>query len=89
MTEWLSRGDPSSIIPLLIPIVAIFMGCLTGMVAIITGNWQRVRKAELAAALKQEMIQRGMSSEDIKRVLETPLVTMRKESHCPTNVNDV
>jgi hypothetical protein len=33
--------------------------------------WWKVRKAELDAALKQEMIQKGMGAEDIERVLNT------------------
>ena len=32
--------------------------------------WHSVRKAELDASLKQEMIQRGMSADEIKQVIE-------------------
>jgi hypothetical protein len=46
--------------------------------------WFRFRQLELEAALKQEMIQRGMSADDIVRVLKVskvePLGMCRKES---------
>ena len=32
--------------------------------------WWKIRKMETEAALKQEMIQRGMSAEDIQKVLD-------------------
>lgn len=32
--------------------------------------WWKIRKAEMEAALKQEMIQKGMSAEDIQKVLD-------------------
>jgi hypothetical protein len=48
---------------LLIPILAIVFGT-------VTGHMTRVRKAEIEASLKMEMIQRGMSAEEIKMVVE-------------------
>jgi len=46
--------------------------------------WFRFRQLELEAALKQEMIQRGMSADDIVRVLKAskvePLGMCGKES---------
>lgn len=44
-------------------------GILAGIVGTIATNWRRVRVAEQDAALKQNMIERGMSAEDIVRVL--------------------
>src|SRR5262249_14242886 len=32
--------------------------------------WWKIRKAELEAALKQEMIQKGMAADDIQKVLD-------------------
>ncbi len=61
----LFSDNPWLIIPvlgLLIPILAIIFGKLTYY-------WQQTRQAELDAALKQEMLQRGMSAEDIVRVI--------------------
>jgi len=49
-------------IGLLIPIAGIVSGILRSM--------QRARLAELEPSLKQEMLQRGMSSDEIVRVLQ-------------------
>ena len=48
---------------LLIPIFGIVFGTTTNYLA-------RVRQAELDASLKQEMLQRGMSAEEICMVIE-------------------
>ncbi len=32
--------------------------------------WYKIRKSEIAAALKQDMLNRGMSAEEIKTVIE-------------------
>ena len=48
---------------LLIPIVGIVFGTVTSYLA-------RVRQAELEASLKQDMLQRGMSAEEIRTVIE-------------------
>lgn len=48
---------------LLIPILGIVFGT-------VTGHLSRVRKAEIEASLKMEMLQRGMSAEEIKMVIE-------------------
>ena len=46
-------------------------GLLIGLVAIIGGTWSDVRKREIAAGLKHDMLERGMSAEDIRMVLDT------------------
>ena len=48
---------------LLIPILGIIFGTVTGYLT-------RVRKAEIEASLKMEMLQRGMSAAEIKMVVE-------------------
>lgn len=48
---------------LMIPILGIVFGTVTGYLT-------RVRRAEIEASLKMEMLQRGMSAEDIKMVIE-------------------
>jgi hypothetical protein len=50
----------------------IFWGSITLMatVPVIVHHWARVRKAEIEASLKHEMIQRGMSADEIVSVLE-------------------
>jgi hypothetical protein len=51
-------------------------GLLVGAIAIIAGIWLefrraefRARQAEVEAALKQDMLNRGMSADEIERVL--------------------
>jgi len=53
-----------SSLALLIPIFGVVFGT-------ITSYWSTVRKAELEASLKQDMLQRGMSAEEIKTVIES------------------
>jgi hypothetical protein len=62
----LVRENPWLIIvclALLIPILGIIFGT-------VTAHLTRVRKAEIDAGLKLEMLQRGMSAEEIKTVIE-------------------
>ncbi len=61
----------------LVPILGVVFGTLTTY-------WTRVRLAELKAGLKQDMLQRGMSADDIKLVIEaTPLRKGKKCQHEP------
>jgi hypothetical protein len=48
----------------LVPITAIIFGT-------VTKYWRWSRQAELDAALKQQMLDRGMSADEIVQVLET------------------
>jgi hypothetical protein len=66
MSEILSRMDGGEFIGL----VAVLGGLACGAVAILAGTWQKVRRAELNAALKQDMLNRGMSAEDIRTVCD-------------------
>ena len=43
---------------------------ITTVVSSVGYYWHKVRKAELEASLKQEMIQRGMSADEIKQVIQ-------------------
>ena len=52
-----------------IALVAVVGGLLMPLVAIIGGLTYKHRKLHLEAALKQQMIERGMSAEEIKEVL--------------------
>jgi hypothetical protein len=53
----------------LIPIVAIGGGLLVPIVGIIAYSWRKMRHLELEIGLKNEMIARGMSAEEIERVI--------------------
>ncbi|HEY7327791.1 MAG TPA: hypothetical protein VH592_09135 [Gemmataceae bacterium] len=78
MLELLTR-EPWLIVvtlALLIPILGIIFGT-------VTGHLTRVRKAEIEASLKMEMLQRGLSAEEIKMVIEaTPRKNRNHEAVC-------
>ncbi|HWA99013.1 MAG TPA: hypothetical protein VG713_11000 [Pirellulales bacterium] len=73
MIEWLSRQSAGE----LVPIITIVGGLLVGAFTIVAYAWASVhsatlahRRAELDAALKQDMLNRGMSADEIERVLK-------------------
>jgi hypothetical protein len=73
MFEWLSQQSAGQLVGL----TAVMMGPLIAIVAIVSAAWARVRRvevqarlAETDAVLKQQMIERGMSADEIVRVLE-------------------
>jgi hypothetical protein len=53
-------------------------GLLIGLIAVAGGIWSDVRKKEIAAALKHDMLERGMSADDICKVLEAGTKRSRK-----------
>ncbi len=60
----------------LIGLTAVAGGLLCAIVSIVTGGYYKTRKL----ALKEEMIQRGMSAEDICAVLEAGNCGVKKDS---------
>jgi hypothetical protein len=48
---------------------AILIGGLVALVAIATAMWRSVRRAEVEASLKQDMLNRGMTVDQIERVI--------------------
>jgi hypothetical protein len=66
MGEYLSRLPVGELIAL----VSIVGGLLIGLVAVAGGIWSDVRKKEIAAGLKHDMLNRGMSADEIRTVLE-------------------
>ena len=69
MDEMLSRFEPGH----LIAIVAVVGGILCGMVGIVMGVWLEMRKVASSTALKQDMLSRGMSAEEIRMVIDTDM----------------
>jgi hypothetical protein len=43
--------------------------CLTGIIGFMGTLWFKHRRTEMEIALKQDMLNRGMSAEDIERVM--------------------
>jgi hypothetical protein len=70
MMELLSKFDSDQLLGLILGGIAIGGGLLCGIIGIIAGTWQKVRRAEITAALKQDMLNRGLSADDIRTVLE-------------------
>jgi hypothetical protein len=50
------------------------VGLIIAVTAIIVTNWRRVRQSDAESALKQDMLQRGMSAEDIERIIRATSV---------------
>jgi hypothetical protein len=67
MIERLFGSDPA----LLIPIIMAICGTLFGIIAFVANQWRKVRQAEVEGALKQDMLQRGLSVDEIERVIQT------------------
>jgi hypothetical protein len=72
MLDWLAQQSTGHVIALL----AVGGGLLIPLTALIAGCWARIRvaeararQAEAEAGLKQDMINRGMSVDEIERVL--------------------
>jgi hypothetical protein len=66
MLDFLSRFNSGEIIAL----VAIVGGLLVGPIIVVLNNWHEMRKTEMLNQLKQEMLDRGMSADEIRTVLE-------------------
>ena len=64
MEHFLSRFDGGEIIGFM----AVGGGFLCGIIAILAGIWCEVRRTEITAALKQDMVNRGMSADDIGHI---------------------
>ena len=66
MYELLDKLQPGQLIGL----VAVVGGLACGFVAIVMGIGLEIRRVELAAALKKDMLERGMTAEEIRIVME-------------------
>jgi hypothetical protein len=66
MDEFVSRLEPGHLIGL----VSVIGGFACGIVAIVMGVGLQVRRVELAADLKKDMLERGMTAQEIRMVVE-------------------
>jgi hypothetical protein len=62
--------DPVHLGDNVVPVLGIICGCLVAAVWIIAAYYRSVQVADMDATLKMEMIQRGMSADEIERVLK-------------------
>lgn len=56
---------------------------ITSVVSSIAKNWRKVHESEHQAALKQSMVDKGMSVEDIERVLRASSISTDEEAVKP------
>lgn len=75
MSELFSRFHPGDFIGL----VAVGGGLLCGIIAILAGVWHKIRTTEIEVALKQDMLNRGLSAEEIRTVIDAGTKRSRKE----------
>lgn len=86
MMEWLSQQSAGQMVAL----CGVVGGISVAIVAIASAAWARVRKAEYRhqqieaeLALKQQMIEKGLSADDIERVLAAGKL-VREPDECAT-----
>lgn len=72
----------------LIPMLLFLCGTLVAVIAIVVHNWRRVRQTELDASLKQDMLNRGLSVDDIERVLRASSVPPDQHPAKPETISD-
>lgn len=76
--NWIQRAIGHDLIAL----VAVGGGLLMCIIAVVAKNWRHVRIAEIEGALKQQMLDKGMSAADIEQVLRTS--RSRTPTECAT-----
>jgi hypothetical protein len=78
MYELWSKFNPDEFIGLVAVTGAMLCGLVCGTTAIVMGCWLEMRRTATAAALKRDMLDRGMSAEDIRVVVEAGSKQSRK-----------
>jgi hypothetical protein len=73
MSDLLDRINGQDLLPIVIVSIVFGSGLLFLVTALITKCVHAVRRDVLSAQLKQDMLDRGMSAEEIKMVLEAGL----------------
>ncbi len=61
---------PEDKLGIMVGMLAIVMGCLTGMTAIVASQWRKFRRDELEIALKQDLVNQGRTPEEIRTIIE-------------------
>ena len=68
--DLLSRFNNGELIGLVAVVGGFVFVTFVSIVKVIGRTWRGIREAEIAAALKRDMLERGMSAEDIRSVIE-------------------
>lgn len=69
MLDFLDKLDHQELFSLAGGTVVTIAGSLVAIVAIIATAWRRTRVAEMQLALKQQMLEKGMSAAEIEQVM--------------------
>ncbi|HLJ95152.1 MAG TPA: hypothetical protein VKU02_18390 [Gemmataceae bacterium] len=91
VSQFLSRFDSGELIGLIAVAGGLSVGLILGIMGISLGFYtQRLkfRRAEILAALKQDMLNRGMSANEIGMVLEAGTKSTRKSLGSPRLVSE-
>jgi hypothetical protein len=80
MDALVSKLSGDELLSLVLGTTGILTGLLIAVTAIVVTSWRRARQLEAESALKQDMLQRGMSAEDIERVIRASSTPAEKES---------
>jgi hypothetical protein len=71
MSELLQQLNGAELMVLLTLLLGILVGGIIAVTAIVTAHLRETHQAQQEAILKQEMLQRGMSAEEIVQVITT------------------
>jgi hypothetical protein len=83
MTDILAKLDNDAVMALggmLVGVVAILGGITVAITKVMAVYYRKTQLDEMEATLKMEMIQRGMSADEIKQVLEARMGSSRARS---------
>ncbi len=66
MLEYISRLESNDLVAVMVVIAV----SVTALISTALSVWGKVRRAQVSANLKQDMLDRGMSADEIKTVLD-------------------
>ena len=74
--RWLDPDKLAFVLP------AFVVACvlLVGIVRIISDAWERIRRAQIESDLKLDMLDRGLSAEDIERIVNASAANSKKRA---------
>lgn len=80
MDTLLSKLHGDEVFVLIIVLSAGVVGLIITVTALLVTNWRRVRQLDIESALKQDMLHRGMTAEDIERVIRATSVPVEDKA---------
>jgi hypothetical protein len=70
MYELLSKMDTMGLIGFVATVGGLFIGLVTIVTGIVVGTRAQIRRTELAIAFKRELLERGLTPDEIQTVME-------------------